>query len=78
MLTIGQAQFVAPSKHGETLQFCLRVKEIGRNSIKLNLTARVGEDLRASLDQIVVLFSTETRQAVAVPSDLKERMLRYA
>ena len=36
-----QADFVAPSKHGETLRFALEIREIGRSSIKLGLMAAV-------------------------------------
>lgn len=73
-----QCQFIAPSKHGETLRLGLWVREIGKSSIKLSLTASVGELLRARVDQTVVLFSLETRQAVVAPSELKERMLRFS
>jgi 4-hydroxybenzoyl-CoA thioesterase len=73
-----QAEFVSPGKHGETLRFGLRVREIGRSSIKLRLTACVGTELRARIDQTVVLFSLEQRYAVAVPIELKERMLMFS
>lgn len=72
------AAFVAPSKHGETLRFNLQVREIGTSSIKLHLTACAGAELRAKIDQTVVLFSVETRRPVPLPLDLKERMLRFS
>lgn len=73
-----QAEFVSPSKHGETLRFGLHVREIGRSSINLCLTACAGTALRARIDQTVVLFSLELRSAVAVPIELKERMLMFS
>ncbi|SAL29228.1 acyl-CoA thioesterase [Caballeronia humi] len=71
------AEFIAPSKHGETLRFGLQVQGVGTSSIKLRLTARVGAELRAKIDQTVVLFSLENRCKVEVPADLKEKMLRF-
>jgi 4-hydroxybenzoyl-CoA thioesterase len=73
-----QAEFIAPSTHGETLQFGLQVRGVGKSSIKLRLTARVGAELRATIDQTVVLFSLKNRCTVAVPSELKEKMMRYS
>jgi len=73
-----QADFVAPSKHGETLRFALGVREIGRSSIKLSLTATVENELRAKIEQTVVLFSLEHRAAIAVPTELRQQMMKFA
>ncbi|SAK93695.1 acyl-CoA thioesterase [Caballeronia ptereochthonis] len=72
------ADFVAPSKHGDTLRFGLRVLDIGRSSVKLGITACVGAELRARVEQTVVLFSLKNRCKVAVPTALREQMLRFA
>lgn len=72
-----QAEFIAPSKHGEFLRFGLQVQGVGKSSIKLRLTACAGAELRAKIEQAVVLFSLEKRCTVAVPGELKEKMLRY-
>ncbi|SMG22606.1 acyl-CoA thioesterase [Paraburkholderia susongensis] len=73
-----QAEFVAPSRHGETLRFALRAREIGRSSIKLDVTACVGSELRAKVEQTVVLFSLKNQCSVAVPPALREQMLRFS
>ncbi|SAL34141.1 hypothetical protein AWB67_01354 [Caballeronia terrestris] len=44
----------------------------------MRLTARVGAELRAKIDQTVVLFSLENRCKVEVPAELKQKMLRFA
>ncbi|SAK50535.1 1,4-dihydroxy-2-naphthoyl-CoA hydrolase [Caballeronia glebae] len=73
-----QAEFIAPSKHGEILRFGLQVQGVGKSSIKMRLTARVGAEVRAKVDQTVVLFSLENRSTVAVPSELKQKMMQYS
>ncbi|MBC8642278.1 acyl-CoA thioesterase [Caballeronia sp. EK] len=73
-----QAHFVAPSKHGETLRFALEVRETGRSSIKLGLTAAVDNELRAKIEQTVVLFSLERRAAVVLPAQLRQQMMQFA
>jgi 4-hydroxybenzoyl-CoA thioesterase len=73
-----QADFVAPSKHGETLRFALEVREIGRSSIKLGLMAAVDNELRAKIEQTLVLFSLERRAAVVLPAQLRQQMMQFA
>lgn len=70
-------EFIAPSQHGDTLQFSLQVRAVGRTSISLVMTAGVDDQVRVKLEQIVVLFSLDKRLPVAVPAELKEKMLRY-
>jgi 4-hydroxybenzoyl-CoA thioesterase len=60
------------------LRFGLQVQGVGKSSIQLRLTARVGAELRAKIDQTVVLFSLENRCKVEVPAELKQKMLRFA
>jgi 4-hydroxybenzoyl-CoA thioesterase len=72
-----RAQFLAPSRLGETLEFSLLVRKIGGHSIDLNLAASAGEKVRARIEQTLVLFSFDTGQSIPVPDDLRESMLRF-
>ncbi|GAB5096337.1 acyl-CoA thioesterase [Caballeronia sp. HLA56] len=73
-----QADFVAPSKHGQTLRCSLNVRDLGRSSIKLSLEAAVEDELRAKIEQTVVLFSFDDQTSVALPEDLRQRMMQFA
>lgn len=73
-----ECDFVASSTLGETLAFRLAVRKIGTTSIALSLTAHAGEQLRARVEQVVVLFSLDKRKAVPISPDLRSRMIRFS
>jgi len=72
-----EVDFVAPSKIGDTLQMRLVVKRIGTSSIALSLAAFAGKALRVRVQQTIVLFSLERRESVAIPEDLRQRLLLF-
>jgi 4-hydroxybenzoyl-CoA thioesterase len=72
-----ECDFVASSTIGETLAFRLVVRKVGKTSIALSLTAHAGEQLRVRIEQVLVLFSLESRQAVPISPDLRNRMMKF-
>ncbi|HRK17805.1 MAG TPA: thioesterase family protein [Hyphomicrobiaceae bacterium] len=72
-----ECDFIAPSKIGDILRFCLRVARIGKSSIKLAIEVRHHEEIRVRANLTVVLASLETLRSVAISDDLRARMSRY-
>lgn len=73
-----ECDFVASSTIGETLAFRLAVRKVGKTSIALSLTAYAEEQLRARVEQVVVLVSLESRKVVPIPQDLRSRMIKFS
>jgi 4-hydroxybenzoyl-CoA thioesterase len=73
-----ECDFAASSIIGETLTFRLAVRKVGKTSISLLLTAYAGDELRVRIEQVLVLFSLESRQAVPISPDLRSRLMKFA
>jgi len=71
-----EAQFHAPSRHGEMLDISLGVTRLGRTSASFELRARAGEEARFTARSTLVHVDAEGRPA---PWDgpLRERFLPY-
>ncbi|MFL9867234.1 thioesterase family protein [Paraburkholderia fungorum] len=72
-----ECDFIASSKIGETLALRLAVRKIGRSSIALSLYACAGESVRVRIEQVIVLFSLESREAIPIPPDLRRRIENF-
>jgi 4-hydroxybenzoyl-CoA thioesterase len=72
-----ECEFLAPSGIGDRLLFRLSVARIGRSSITLVITGVVGEEPRIRATLVLVLASLETRRAVALPADFREKIQRF-
>ena len=72
-----ECDFVAPSKVGEVLQFCLAVRKIGGSSLTLAVEARAGADVRVRATLIVVQASLETRRAVPFSAEFRAKLARF-
>jgi 4-hydroxybenzoyl-CoA thioesterase len=73
-----ECDFLAPSKIGETLTLALAIKRIGRTSITLDVDGSAQGEPRVRATLVVVLASMETHRPVAITSDLKARLERFA
>lgn len=71
-----ECDFLAPSKIGDRLAFELVVERLGNASIRLDVTARAGDEVRLRARLTLVLASLDTRRAVAIPPALREKMAR--
>lgn len=64
-----EVEYLAPSRYGDLLTFRLQVAEIGNASLKLEIGASAGEQLRVRAQLKVVLASMETLRPVPITDD---------
>jgi len=72
-----RTEFVGPAKFGDTLSIELSILKMGRSSLTLAINSFVDERPCFRAEHTICLFSTESRRAVPVPEDLRERMERF-
>jgi 4-hydroxybenzoyl-CoA thioesterase len=72
-----ECDFVAPSKIGEVLDFCLSVEKIGTSSLTLAVEARAGAAVRVRATLVVVQASLETMRAVPFSPELRAKLARF-
>lgn len=72
-----EAEFKAPSRLDDTLDFSLVVRELGRSSIKLTLTARCGDEVRMIARPTLVFIDGPANKPIAIPAALRERMQAF-
>ena len=72
-----ECDFLAPSKVGEVLRFCLAVRKIGGSSLTLAVEAKAGDETRVRATLIVVQASLDTRRAVPFPAEFREKLARF-
>ena len=72
-----EAEFKTPSQLDDTLVFTLGVREIGRSSIKLTVTARCEGELRMTAWPTLVYIRSDTNKPVRIPERMREVMLGY-
>jgi len=71
------AEFKAPSRLDDMLDFTLAVRGLGRSSIKLTLTARCGSDVRMIARPTLVFIDGPANKPIAIPPDLRARMQSF-
>lgn len=64
-----EVEYLAPSRYGDLLTFRLQVAEIGNASLKLEIGAHAGVQLRVRAHLKVVLASMETLRPVPISDD---------
>ncbi len=69
--------FRAPSKIGETVQMRLGVKRVGTSSLTLAVSVHVGDELRVTATQVLVLISLEDGSVLPIPPSLRKRFERF-
>jgi len=72
-----EIEFLAPSTYGETLEFTLRVKEIGNASMILNLIAWCGEQERVRIQLKVVMMAMDSMRTVQIDDQWRARFSRF-
>ncbi|OLF81366.1 thioesterase [Maricaulis sp. W15] len=72
-----EAEFKAPSRLDDTLVFSLVVRDLGRSSIWLTLTARCGDEVRMVARPTLVFIDQTAHKPVSIPAALRTRMLDY-
>jgi len=69
-----EAEFKAPSRLDDTLDFSLVVRGLGRSSIKLTLTARCGDETRMIARPTLVFIDGPANKPISIPQALRARM----
>jgi 4-hydroxybenzoyl-CoA thioesterase len=72
-----RVEFLKACRLGETLHLRLGVEALGRSSAVLSICGRTRGEERLRLRHKVAIVSLETRRAIAIPADLRERMARF-
>jgi len=72
-----EADFKAASRLDDTLVFELAVRELGRSSIKLIITARCGEEVRMLARPTLVFIDQARHAPVSIPDEIRARMLEF-
>jgi 4-hydroxybenzoyl-CoA thioesterase len=72
-----QADFVAPSRMGETLDFTLEVTRMGQKSITLAVVGRGGAQVRLRLQQVLVTTSLDGDHAIDIPADVRAAIAHW-
>ena len=69
--------FTAPSQLDDALVFVLDVLSVGRSSIKLEMKAFCGEELRLTARPVLVFINSKKHAPARLPDELKSRMLEF-
>lgn len=73
-----EAEFLAPSVHGDALRFSLAIEHLGRSSIRLAIAAEKDRQVRFRARQTVVWAELGGRpRAVEIDDAWRERFSRY-
>ena len=72
-----EVEFLRPSTYGDSLQFALRVREIGNASMVLEVIARCGDEERVRIRLKVVMMSLDTRGAVRIDDGWRRKFAAF-
>ena len=70
--------FFRPSRLGETLRMTLRVLEVGRSSINIEVTAGVEDEDRLVANLTLVMTSWDTDRPAPIPADIRLRLTGWS
>ena len=73
-----EADFVAPCRIGDQLQFAMTLVALGRTSLKLTIDGSVDGSPRLQARLAIVFISAETGKAVAPPPEIAARLKEFA
>lgn len=69
------ADFIAPSRLGDKVLFTLQIVKLGRSSVTVQITGRMGEDLR--MQATLTLVWIEAMKAAAWPANMRAALQSY-
>lgn len=72
-----EVEYLHPSTYGDTLEFSLRVREIGNASMQLALVARCGDQERVRIELKVVMMSMDSMRAVRIDNDWRQKFAAF-
>jgi len=72
-----EAEFMAPSRLGDKVDFALEVVRMGNSSAEFLVTATCDGELRLRIRQTVVHITNATGKSIPWPDDMRQQMMRY-
>jgi len=72
-----QAEFIAPSIHGDELIFQLRVVAVGNTSVSLRITAEKDGVVRFTAEQTAVWIDLDRMRPIRIDDSWREKIQRY-
>jgi 4-hydroxybenzoyl-CoA thioesterase len=72
------AEFHAPSRHGDALGFALRVTQVGTSSLDLEVQATCDKDQRAHFTCRLVFIRKDTGRSEPWPPELRQKLLNIS
>lgn len=70
-------EFLKPSRMGERVQLGLAVRSLGRSSIKLDLTCRLGDEVRVRIHQTIVTTSLDDGLSRPIAANVRAAIERF-
>jgi 4-hydroxybenzoyl-CoA thioesterase len=70
-------QFLAMSRHGDTVQIDLSLSKLGRSSIGMRYHLRAGDESRLRAQSTVVYVNTALSKPAPIPPDLHAALAEY-
>ncbi|WP_428929268.1 acyl-CoA thioesterase [Marinibacterium sp. SX1] len=70
-------EFSKPAVYGDILDFNVHVRRIGRSSLDLYTVVKVGDDVIWTIEQKIVMTSTETHKSHPWPDDCRAGLEKY-
>lgn len=70
-------RFLKPAMYGDVLDFAVHVRSIGGASLDLQTDVRVDGDIIWTVEQRIVLTSTEDHKSRRWPDDIRAGLTRY-
>lgn len=72
-----EVDFKRPSEMDDWLDFTLAVKEVGGSSIRVEITALCGEEIRLVARPVLVFVKTAETRPVRIPDALRSKIENY-
>ena len=73
-----ESAFVAPSRLGDALDFCLQVARVGRSSAEFSVEVRCGDEIRSRIGLVIVCIALASGRPVDWPEEVRPRALMQA
>jgi len=70
-------EYKKPAMYGDVLDFNVNVKKIGRSSLELYTVVTVDGEIVWTIEQFIVMTSTETHKSHPWPDDCRAGLERY-
>jgi 4-hydroxybenzoyl-CoA thioesterase len=70
-------EFFKPSRMGEIITLALAVNTIGPRSMRIEITGRLGDEIRFRSMQVLVTTSLECGLSIDIPDDIRAALTRF-